>query len=287
MTLYKGMDGAELEVQYNLIQRRGADFPDLVKRWISRSENQRKHSGARIDLAYGTGEREKFDLFSCGNPDAPLLLYIHGGYWQRGDKNIYSFISEGLVQNGISVALINYDLTPAVRIGQIPGQIRKAIAFLWHNAKVTGFHRDKLYVMGHSAGGHLTAMMMATNWPHFDNRLPLDLVKGGIPISGIFELEPIIHTSLNEGPQMNLDEAVRESPLFMQPVTNAPQLVVAGGSESSEFPRQSDAYADRFRSAERAIERYDIPGCDHFDELDQFADENSVIFRKTMDLISS
>ena len=215
-----------------------------------------------------------------------MLVYIHGGYWQRGDKSMYSFLAEPFTKHGVSVAVVNYSLTPSVRIGRIPPQIRKSIAWLWHNAAELGFSRDRLFVMGHSAGGHLTARMMATDWAAFDPALPAELVRAGVPISGLFELEPLVHTSINEGPRMDIEEAVAESPAFIPPATNAPQLVVVGGAETREFHRQSDDYAAKFATAERSMERYDVPDADHFDELDRLAEDDSVFFGKSMALIA-
>lgn len=287
MSLYKGMDAETLEAEYNLIARRGPDFPELVERWLARSAAHREASGARVDVAYGEGEREKLDFFSGGDQAGPAIVYIHGGYWQRGDKNMYSFVTEAFIRHGVSVIVINYNLTPSVRMGQIPPQIRKAIAWAWHHAGDLGFSRDKMFVMGHSAGGHLTAMMMATDWPAFDSALPAELVRGGVPISGLFELEPLVHTSLNTGPQMDIAEARAESPCFIPPVTNAPQLVVVGGGETSEFFRQSDSYVAQYATADRKMERYNVPNDDHFDELERLAEDDSVLFEKCMKLASS
>ena len=287
MSLYKGMDAETLEAEYNLVARRGSDFPDLVERWLARSAKHRDASGAKVDLAYGTGEREKLDFFSGNDANGPVIFYIHGGYWQRGDKNMYSFVSEAFVRHGVLVILLNYNLTPSVRIGQIPPQVRQGLAWSWHHADELGFARDKMYVMGHSAGGHLTAMMMATDWPAFDRELPADLVRGGIPVSGVFELEPLVHTSLNAGPQMDVAEARAESPCFIAPVTNAPQLVVVGGGETSEFLRQSDDYVAQYRTPQRVMERYDVPDDDHFNELERLAEDDSVFFEKTMQMVTS
>jgi len=287
MTLYNGMSAEELEAQYNLIQRRGPDFPQLVERWLARSAAHRKNANALVDQTYGEGEREKFDYFFGGNKTGPVVFYIHGGYWQRGDKNMYSFVSEAFIQHGVSVVMLNYNLTPSVRIGEIAPQIRKAIAWCWHHSGDLGFSKEKITVMGHSAGGHLTAMMMSTNWPEFDAALPKDLVQSGIPISALFELEPLVHTSLNEGPQMDIAEAREESPIFIPPVTNAPQLIVVGGAESGEFFRQADHYVATYRTAERKLDRYDVPGMDHFDELEPLADDQSEFFHKSMELIQS
>lgn len=287
MIVYKGMDADTLEAEYNLVARRGPDFPDLVERWIKRNEALKQSSGARIDLAYGEGEREKLDFFSGEDSNGPVVIYIHGGYWQRGDKNMYSFVTEAFIKHGVSVSMLNYNLTPSVRMGQIPPQIQKAIAWNWRNSDDLGFSKEKVYVMGHSAGGHLTAMMMATDWNKIDSTMPTDMIQGGIPVSGVFELEPIVHTSLNTGPQMDVDEAIAESPSFIPPITNAPQLVVTGGGETAEFLRQSDDYADKFRTPERTMERYDVPGMDHFDELERLAEDDSVFFEKCMKMIGS
>lgn len=287
MSLYKGMDAETLEAQYNLMARLGPGYPALVERLMTRSAAQREASGARVDLAYGEGERDKLDFFSGGDANRPVVVYMHGGYWQRGDKSMYSFVTEGFVKHGVSVAVLNYNLTPSVRIGEIPPQIRKAVAWTWHNASDLGFSREKMFIMGHSAGGHLTAMMMATDWPTFDAALPADLVRAGLPISGLFELEPLVHTSINEGPQMDIEEAVAESPAFIPPVTNAPQLVVVGGAETEEFLRQSDDYCAKYATAERPMERYNVPDADHMGELERLAEDDSVFFEKSMQLITS
>ena len=287
MTVYQGMSAETLEAEYNLVARRGPDFPDLIERWMLRNEKHKLASGAGIDLAYGEGEREKLDFFSGGDRDGPVVIYIHGGYWQRGDKNMYSFVSEAFVKHGVSVSILNYNLTPSVRMAEIPPQIRKAIAWNWNHSDDLGFSKEKVFVMGHSAGGHLTAMMMTTDWREIDTEIPTDLIRAGFPISGVFDLEPIIHTTLNTGPQMDLEEAIAESPLFIPPVTNAPQLIVQGGGESAEFLRQSDSYADKFRTADRTMARYDVPDMDHFDELERLAEDDSVFFEKTMQMINS
>ncbi len=169
---------------------------------------------------------------------------------------------------GVPVAVLNYNLCPSVRLGEIAPQIRRAVMSL-HG----------------SAGGHLTAMMMATDWPALDKNLPVDLVKGGVPISALFELEPLVHTSINDGPQMDVDEAIGESPMFIEPATDAPQLVVVGGAETEEFHRQSDEYCQKFRTATRRIDRYSVPDADHFDELNRLAEADSEFFRRSIELI--
>jgi arylformamidase len=198
---------------------------------------------------------------------------------------MYSFVAEPFLEHGVAVAVLNYNLCPSVRLGEIAPQIRHAIMSLFANADELGFDRNLITVMGHSAGGHLTAMMMATDWPGLDPMLPRDLVKAGVPISALFELEPLVHTSINEGPRMDIEEARRESPIFLAPVTDAPQLVVVGGAETEEFHRQSDDYCDKYRTASRRIDRYSVPDADHFDELNRLAEADSEFFRRAIALI--
>ena len=285
--LYRGMNAVTLETQYNVRQHRQGDFDQLVESWLARSARVRERRGVQTDLSYGEGAREKLDWFPARVNNAPLLIYIHGGYWQRGDKSMYGFIADGLMSNGISVAVINYDLAPSVRIGQIPSQIRKAIAWLWHHSSELQFDRDQLFVSGHSAGGQLTAMMMATDWAAYDSIIPLDVVRGGIPISGLYDLVPLVYTSINDVPQMDVNQARTWSPCSHPPLTDAPQLVAVGGGETNEFLRQADDYAAQYRTASRKMERHNIAMDDHFDELNRLADDHSVFFEKVMEFVFS
>lgn len=284
MSLYRDMDAETLEAKYNLGALR-PDLPDVMQRWQERTNRLSGQSHVRTDLSYGDGERDKLDFYSAGQ-GSPLLIYIHGGYWQRGDKNLYGWISEAFVQHGISVAVPNYNLTPSVRIGQIAPQLQRAVLTLWQQADTLGFARDNMTVMGHSAGGHLTAMMMATQWPEIDAALPSQLFHGAVPISGIFELEPLVHTSINTGPGMDIDEARANSPCHIPPVTDATQLVAVGGGETTELIRQSDDHATRYQTAQRSMPRYTVPGADHFDALEPLAQADSEFFSQVMALIN-
>lgn len=288
MTVWEKYTSDELEAQYNMRATRLDYETAVVPDWIQRSATFRDSVSCRLDLAYGPLERERLDFFpAAGGADGPILVFFHGGYWQRGDKSVYSFLAEPFVKNGVSVAVVNYDRCPSVRISDIPPQARRALAWVWRNAEALAGSPDKLYVMGHSAGGHITAMMMATDWPAFGDDLPRDMIKGAVPISGLFELEPLRFTSINDGVRMDHAEAAAQSPMNHPPVTDAPQLVVCGGAEPSEFHRQSDVYTDTFATAVRRMERYSVPMCDHFDELNELADQKSTFFQKVLRLIGN
>jgi len=186
------------------------------------------------------------------------------------------------------VVILGYDLCPAVSVTRISEEIREAMRFLWHHGDELDINRDRITVMGHSAGGHLTQMMMATDWAEFDSALPRDLVRAGIPVSPLSYLEPVRLTeALNAGLRMDVKEADAQSPMTNHPpITNAPQLVVVGGAETSEFHRQTNMYVDAFQSREREMSAYIVPGVDHFDELNVLADSKSDFFKHSLALIN-
>ncbi|MEM9105131.1 MAG: alpha/beta hydrolase [Pseudomonadota bacterium] len=288
LTYHTRFSPEDFDAQYNLRARR-PDFEETVLPvWLEESEKARADLDCLIDLPYGAGERQKLDLFRCGDAKAPTLIYFHGGYWQRGDKAIYSFLASPFVAAGVNVVLVGYDLCPDVTVTHISQEAREAIAAIWHNGEALGINRDRLSVMGHSAGGHLTQMMMATDWPALDEALPADLIKSGIPISPISYLEPIRLTEvLNTAIGMDEAEAEAESPLTNHPpATNAPLLVAVGGAETDEFLRQAKIYVDAFASKERPIELYIVPDVDHSDALNVLADPDSEFFAKALAIVS-
>ena len=284
--IYRDFSADEIEAQYNLRAKRPDYETTVLPDWVERSVRARETLDGKIDLAYGPFERQKIDLFNAGKSNAPTLVYFHGGYWQRGEKAIYSFLAEPFARHGVNVAVVGYDLCPTVSITEISGQARSALAWIWRQADGLGISRDRLTVMGHSAGGHITGMVMGTDWTALSSDLPLDLVKAGIPVSPLNDLEPLRFTSLNDNVRMDAAEAEAESPINHPPVTDAPQLMVTGGRETAEFQRQADMYVEAFATASRPIERYVVPDCDHFDELNALADDGSPFFRKSLALIT-
>lgn len=288
MTAYRQYSPEELEQQYNVRLARPDFESHVIPGWLARSSGFRERAVAKIDVAYGSLARERLDIFLAGgNVGGPVVVFFHGGYWQRFDKSVFSFIAEPFVRSGVSVVMPNYDLCPSVRIGHIPQQARRAVAWVWRNAAGLGIDRNRIFVMGHSAGGHITAMMMATRWESLMPDLPHDLVKGGIPISGLFDLQPLIPTSINRGLGMDEEEAAAQSPMHHPPATNAPQLVACGGKEPAEFHRQADAYTRAFSTEERRIERFTIPARDHMDELDDLSDERAKFFQKVHSFVTA
>lgn len=283
LTYHEGNDPDWFDAQYNLRAARPDYEEAIIPGWLEGSQNARDTLECRLDIRCGEGEKQKLDVFRCGDANAPTLIWIHGGYWQRGDKSIYSFLATPFVQKGVNVVVVGYDLCPAVSMTRLTEELREAMAFIWHEAATLGINRDRITVMGHSAGGHLTEMMMATDWPARDAALPADMIKAGIPVSPLSYLEPVRLTlALNENLRMDVPEADALSPMTNHPpMTDAPQLVVVGGAETDEFHRQTQMYVDKYASAARAVDMYVVPGVDHFDELNVLADPTSPFFAKT------
>ncbi len=269
----------DLEYNYNNMARR-PDAPDLLQAWADRSADYRKRSDAALDLPYGDGERERIDVFRCGEPGAPLLVYIHGGYWQRGDKSIYSCVAGPWNAAGVDVAIIGYPLCPQVSMTRLTDSIRQGLAWLYRNAGSIGVERDRINLSGHSAGGHLTAMALCTCWPESGDDLPPDLVKSAVAISGLYRLEPLLATSISDVLELTAEDTGRLSPVKLAPAGAAPLLVVVGGAETPAFFGQADDLVEAWSDSGVAIERYDEPGVDHFDVVSRLASADSELFRR-------
>ena len=220
-----------------------------------------------MSLRYGTTERQFIDLFraeSAGN--APLAMFIHGGFWRSLDPTHFSQVARGLNGRGIDVALAGYDLCPQVSIGAIVGQMRQACLYLW------GRFGRRILVFGHSAGGHLAAVLFATDWEHLG--APTDLVPVATGISGVYELAPLMHTPMNDDFRLDLEEANRLSPLYWHPPPGRPFDVIVGDAESSEFLRQSRTLANVWGKA-GVVTRYEAPSANHFTVIEPLAEPAS------------
>ncbi|PWS34595.1 alpha/beta hydrolase [Falsiroseomonas bella] len=254
----------DLEAEYNN-RARVPEHPAHIAGWQRDAAAWRQACPrSEFDLAYGPAARERLDLFHAGPEDgAPLALFIHGGYWQALDRSFASHCARGMNGRGIAVAVPSYELCPGVTLTAIVAQMRAACAFLWRR---TG---RRILATGHSAGGHLAAMLLATDWPTYDAALPDGLVHAALPISGVFELEPLLATSIGAGLRLTQHEARALSPRWM-PSPCRPLHCVVGGAESSEFIRQSRDMAEAWGGGFNAL-----PGADHFTVIAPLADPAS------------
>ncbi|MBX2868279.1 MAG: alpha/beta hydrolase [Acidiferrobacterales bacterium] len=288
-TFHEKFSSEELEAQYNLRLGRPDYEQTVIPDWLARSEAARSTLSCSLDNRYGEGEKQKFDIFQCGNRHAPTLMYFHGGYWQRGDKSIYSFLATPFVAAGVNVVLAGYDLCPDVTLTRISEEAREAVSTIWRRSEELELNPERLCVMGHSAGGHITEMLMGTKWDEYAEDLPANLIQVGIPVSPLSLLEPVRLTQgLNSGIRMDAAEAEAQSPMLNHPpATNAPQMVVVGGAETDEFHRQATMYRDAFHTTERNVELYVVPNVDHFDELNVLSDSESPFFKQTLALLEA
>jgi arylformamidase len=272
--LYRGMDRAALDAAYNN-SAAVADSPQWLARWRARSAAVRAEPGARLDVAYGARARARFDYFPAGPARAPLFVFIHGGYWQRNEKETFAFVADGPRPHGIDVALVGYTLAPEARLADIVAEIRQALSFLADRAQDFGFDRARIFLGGWSAGGHLTAAV--GDHP---------AVRGGLPISGIFDLEPIALNYLNEKLALDAAEIATLSPLRTWPATMAPLHLSVGGAELPELQRQSRDYAAAAQARGLPVRLSVLPGHHHFSIMDEIARPNGALVRDLRELIA-
>ncbi len=283
MPVYRNFDQEELDREYNT-RADVPDFQSFFDRWAADSANVRETIGGMIDIAYGPGPRERLDVFAV-EPVAPVVVFIHGGYWRAFDKNYYSFLAPPLNKAGISLVAISYPLAPAATMDEIVAAVRRAFLWIWRHGADYGLDPRRLHAFGHSAGGHLTAEAMSADWPAIDSGAPADLIKGGFGLSGLYDLEPIRLSFLNADVRLDAAMANRNSPIHHVPRADAPLVLSVGGAESSEFHRQQKAYAAAWRAAgNRAIE-IPAPGHNHFTIVDELAVPESALFAALKGLV--
>ena len=253
------------------------EHPQFFARWAEAAARARSTMTCYLDRPYGEQPGEQVDIFPARKGDGSCMMFIHGGYWRALDKKDFSFLAPAWVDAGVSLAIVNYDLCPRVSMEEIVRQMLRASRWLWLHAEDYGMDQDRLYVAGHSAGGHLVAMLMCALWPVFDRELPKDLWKGGLAISGLYDLRPLIDVEwLNGDLRLDPESALRLSPAFMPPATRAPVMTCVGGGESSEFQRQNALLGERWRGAFAGD--IAMPGRNHFSVIDGLADQKSALF---------
>jgi arylformamidase len=271
----------DLEAEYNN-RARVPEHADIFLRWAREAEDYRaemlKSGRAELGLPYGDTPRQTVDLFFAEQAErAPFAMFVHGGWWRSLEPSTFSHMARGLTGNGVSVAVAGYDLCPNVGIAAIVDQIRRACAFLWQRLG------QRMLVYGHSAGGHLAAAMVATDWASLYPKAPADLVPAGSAISGVFDLSPLVRISVNQDLRLDAEDARALSPAFWPVPQGRVFDALVGGLESSEFKRQSQLIVQAWR--EKAHTRYEeVPGANHFTVIDPLADPQSAMARRVAEL---
>ncbi len=277
------LDPAWLDAQYNP-RARIPGHAQIFERWARDSAFARERSSRRLDVAYGRGPAERLDVFPSARDGAPVLVFIHGGWWRAFDKRDHSFIAPAFTREGAMVVVPNYALAPTVTIEAIALQMVQALAWTFRHAALYGGDPRRIVVAGHSAGGHLTAMLMTCRWRAVAPDLPAALVAGGLSISGVFDLEPLRRTPfLQADLRLSVASARRLSPIRFPPPA-APLYATVGANESEEFLRQNGlirkAWGDNAVPVCEAI-----PGTHHFDVLDDLTDPHGRLHRLALRLL--
>lgn len=273
------MTAIDYEVEYNN-RARVPEHPAILARWQRDAAAFRMaHKYSELGLAYGKSERQKIDLFWPGTArDARIVLFVHGGYWRALERESFSHMAAGANARGLAFAAAGYDLCPKVTISEIIEQVREAAAFLGRR------HGGPIVACGHSAGGHLAGCLVATDWKKRGADLPADLTPTGLSISGLFDLTPLLQTSMNTDLRLDAAEVRRASPIFW-PVPPGARAFDAwvGADESSEFLRQSRIIADAWKNG-LATGYEAVAGTNHFTVLDPLANPDSPLTARLVEL---
>lgn len=273
----------DLEYEYDNLAR-VPEAPLIIDGWETDAAAFRKEwPHATLDVAYGPGQRCDVDVFWPGGDDAraPMVVFIHGGYWRRFDRKQFSHLARGLVSQGVAVAMPSYSLCPDTDVPGIVREMRQCCSFL-HKT-----YRRPLTVIGHSAGAQLAACMFATDWTQVNAKLPAELVRAGLGLSGIYDLAPLLETSQNETIGLTPETARSCSPHLWMPPGVRRFFALAGGDETTEYRRQARLLTERWRMLGLGSESDLVPGRHHFDIVDELVDPDSDVVRRILDLIEN
>jgi arylformamidase len=271
------------EREYN-VRARVPEHPAILSRWSMQGAATRRLHACLLDLPYGEGPAERLDIFPAREEPSPLLIFLHGGFWRSLDKSDFSWIAPGFVKHGTTVALVNYGLAPQTPLEDVVRQTLAAIAWLYRKADRYGIDRDRFIVSGHSAGAHLAAMSMAALWEVFADDLPANLVKGVLAISGVYDLEPLVHAPfLNVDLKLNRERALQLSPVRYPASPSARLITAVGDGETSEFVRQNALIGQHWRS--NLVRDVPMPGRNHYEVVDDLSDPASPLFGAALELI--
>lgn len=268
---------AEFARQYD---NRGAvrDHARYFERWqVDAAAVRLAWKGLRTNLRYGAHPRAVLDYFP-GRPGAPLQVFFHGGYWQAFDKDSFSFVAAPWRDLGVHTAVVNYPLCPDVSLAKLVDHARDAVIWLHEQADDLGFDRRRVQVSGHSAGGHIVAMLLATAWSRIAPGTDTPLVHSGVSLSGLFQLQPLLVTPVNQALALDEATATALSPVSMRPTTDARLLLAVGSRESDEYHRQSEALVQAWSGSPVTPELTKVREAHHFSILTPWCDPAGAMF---------
>lgn len=284
MPVYRDMDQQTLEREYNA-RASVSDFDAEMRRYRALSNQAYARCRVIRDLPYGDHPDERFDLFPAGD-GAPVLVFLHGGYWRFLGRSDSAFMAQTMVNAGIAVAVVEYTLAPAATLDQIVDQVRRALASIHQQSTALGINPDRIYVCGSSAGAHLAAMALLTDW-QAQSGLPSNLIKGAVLVSGLFDLEPVRLCQPNSWLNLSPEAAARNSPIGQTLPVACPVMIFWGAEETREFKRQSADFAQALQTQGLSVSATEIAGRNHFDVIVDLADSDRMLCRETVTLLRS
>ena len=274
--VYKGFRKEEIEFHFNP-QVAVPDHP----RW---AEGRRKASlrvrgtvKSWLNVPYGNSPRQVMDIFPGDKAGTPVLVYIHGGYWRGGSKDDNCQFAEVFVRRGVTVVVLEHDLCPSVTVTEIVRQARSAVAWVYGHISAYGGDPSRLYLSGSSAGGHLVAMALAHDWEK--QGLPRHMIKGAVAISGVYDLDAVLHVSVNEEIRLDAESARENSPFLHPPLPYTPLVVAVGGSEPRGWKQMSEDFFRLCKERGVECEYLEIPDAHHFSLSSHLADPDSPLAR--------
>lgn len=280
-------DRATRDRQYNA-RESVADFDACIREYARRANEVRRDHPGIFDVHYGPGRDQRLDIFPvlASHQPAPLFVFIHGGYWRAQSKTDAPIMVPAMVRNGVAVCTLEYTLLPESTLFETVREVRSAIAWLCHHAAGYGIDPARIVVSGSSAGGQLAGMLGAHGWQD-KYRLPDDVVKGVVGLSGLYDVQPLCNTHINEWLQLYPDQARRVSPMFNLPRASLPVILAVGGQETDGFKNQTRAYYEACRAHGVAVQEIIPAHCNHFDLVHELGDDQAGLFQAVMGLIKS
>lgn len=285
MKLYRNFTSQEeIDKEYNV----AASVPDMapyIDMFVGCSERARQDLQCSLDVSFGPTMDETLDIFPADEANAPVVVFIHGGYWRQNTSKEFSLVATGLQKLGMTVVVTNYSLCPKVTISEITRQSRAAIAWVYREIKNYNGNPERIFAAGHSAGGQQVGLLLNTDWPG-EYGLPANLIKGGIPISGVFDLKPLYYSWLQPALLLTHEVIMRESANVNIPDTAPPILISYGNDESAEFHRQSRDYLMVWQAKGLTGELWVQEGKNHFTAIEGFMDADSPLCKAVANFIA-
>jgi arylformamidase len=279
---YKGFRQDEMEHQFNP-RVSVPEYPELAKVRAAQARKVRESAKSWLNVAYGSSPRETLDIYAADKPGGPVLVYIHGGYWRSGSKEDNCNFVPTFTKRGATVVLVEYDLCPQVTVSDIVRQTRAGIAWIYMNIMRYGGDPGKLFISGHSAGGHLTAMALAHDWEK--EGLPRDFIKGAVATSGVYDLDMVMKISVQEQARLTPELAKVNSPFLNPPRARCPLVIAVGGAEPKGWQQMSDDYFQFCKQTGMGAEYLVVPGSNHYTMTEKLLDDSNPLTQAMIKLM--